>query len=286
MPTKIQFTKENTYFYSGCSSDKPPTEAEAKGRKTIPACCRTTADYLNRALAIGLTDKQKAIFEKVFVQHTYTDFNNYEEKPRGKVELPRMIEDIFQAAHELKDSNLQECFLDCVHEDIQDRNSNTHWNEPRAEFNELFAVRRERGICNTEGLKTDLEALCPGCPFRKNIPKWIEQQITPQIRENKELMPESDFRAWVSGEIKEATERMQEMRINAPQQPKRLLPKITETYLWNKERAKALKSFLEPKPSDSEIGLSPAERLQQAMAGLKPPDFFIKNPAEFDRLLA
>lgn len=303
MNTKIEFTIENTYYYSTYQSGLPMREEkierkerqikkEAAGRLAIGACCPVAAGYLNGALEIGIDAEQKAIFERFFDHNK--DLTNIWSFRRGKgnkeeFAIKEMLENIFEAVTKIGyPHQLQNYFLDCILTDVKEKNRQPRVRESLHEFLRLFEQRLEKGFCNTTEFKTDLSQLCERCPLKKKIPEAIQIQIIAQAKENKEIMPQKGFTDWIEAEVKSATGNMQKMRINAMGQGQRFLPAITETYIWNKERAKALKTFFKPsKPELTFDELTPV--IIEALSTLEllnDEDNFIGKPGHIKTLFA
>jgi hypothetical protein len=79
------------------------------------------------------------------------------------------------------------------------------------------------------------------------IPEGIQFQIVAEAEDNRELMPPNQFRQWIEGQISAATAVMQQMRIDAMHPAKHYPNVLTEHFIWNKERAKALRRFVDRK---------------------------------------
>jgi DNA-binding PadR family transcriptional regulator len=107
--------------------------------------------------------------------------------------------------------------------------------------------------CRCLEFYTDLTQLCEGCPLKKLIPEGIQTQIVAEAEDNRELMPPNQFRQWIEGQISAATAVMQQMRIDAMHPAEHYPNVLTEHFIWNKERAKALRRFIgEPEPMKAE----------------------------------
>ena len=101
--------------------------------------------------------------------------------------------------------------------------------------------------CRCLEFYTDLTQLCEGCPLKTLIPEGIQFQIVAEAEDNRELMPPNQFRQWIEGQISAATAVMQQMRIDAMHPAKHYPNVLTEHFIWNKERAKALRRFVDRK---------------------------------------
>lgn len=110
--------------------------------------------------------------------------------------------------------------------------------------------------CTCLEFHTDLNQLCDTCPLKKIIPKGIQTQIVTIAEDNRELMPPEQFEEWVKKELESAAKVRGEMRRNAMDAEEYLLkgrtryyPNVlTELFIWNKERAKALRAVLDKAP--------------------------------------
>ena len=98
--------------------------------------------------------------------------------------------------------------------------------------------------CTTEKFKTDISQLCENCPLAIKIPKGIEEQIIFQAKEFYSTDPDS-ITEYIQSEIKKAQNSMTEMFYESKKAgvPRDAIPKISEAYIWNKERIKALNQF-------------------------------------------
>ena len=95
--------------------------------------------------------------------------------------------------------------------------------------------------CTTKEFKTDISQLCDKCPLLVIIPKKIEEQIIFQAKERYETNPDSIFQ-YIQSEIENAERKMTKMFFDSKKKGM-YLDKISEIYIWNKERIKALLKF-------------------------------------------
>lgn len=98
--------------------------------------------------------------------------------------------------------------------------------------------------CRCLEFYTDLTQLCDTCPLKTLIPEGIQFQIVAEAEDNRELMPPNQFKQWIEGQISAATAVMQQMRIDAMHPAEHYPNVLTEHFIWNKERAKALRRFM------------------------------------------
>lgn len=286
-----EFTSKNTFYYEPVLIDPNNTfaiksreaeiEQKAKGRKAILMC---RAEFLNGALEIGMNAEQKAIFEKWFGHNAeLTKINTYQVK-KGKrrvYDIKQMIDAIFDAVYKLKyPHELQYYFLKGIEEDVKSENG-FGFEEPKHEFLQMLHQRLKKPICNATEFKTDLSELCGRCPLRQTIPEGIQTQIVAQAEDSRELMPPEQYVKWIEGEINAAAKEMQQMRIDAMNPEQHYLNVLTEHFIWNKERAKALRAILNRKPQDAEPQAEPLPTFKELffneanadkVRGLMPPN--------------
>lgn len=95
--------------------------------------------------------------------------------------------------------------------------------------------------CTTKEFKTDISQLCENCPLLSEIPKAIEERIIFQAKEYYSIDPEAIL-DYIQSEITKAHSSMNQMQIESKKEGA-YLNKISEIYIWNKERIKALNEF-------------------------------------------
>ena len=107
-----------------------------------------------------------------------------------------------------------------------------------------------KSVCTSREFKMDISELCEKCPLAPLIVNGIENQIIKQANVKKELLSKDQFQRYVDSEIENATSTMQRMFLieqqnkgykNDPHRANRI-----KTYIWNKERIKALNQILNP----------------------------------------
>ena len=103
--------------------------------------------------------------------------------------------------------------------------------------------------CTSEDFKTDLEHLCTRCPLKSEIEKEIENQIIFQANERKSILSKELFIQYLLDEIKSASDAMERQYLLEQQQRGNYRESRIKTYIWNKERIKALNQFLAPSSS-------------------------------------
>lgn len=94
--------------------------------------------------------------------------------------------------------------------------------------------------CTATELK---EELCEKCPLTERIKRGIQEQILPQIRNQKSLLTEEQFIVWVNKEIESASKSMQEARlasIKYKDQAEEFASNWNELYHWNIARIQVL----------------------------------------------
>ena len=87
------------------------------------------------------------------------------------------------------------------------------------------------------------EELCENCPLTERIKRGIQEQILPQIRNQKSLLTEEQFIVWVNKEIESASKSMQEARlasIKYKEQAEEFASNWNELYHWNIARIQVL----------------------------------------------
>ena len=97
--------------------------------------------------------------------------------------------------------------------------------------------------CRTEELKKSFEDLCATCPLREKLPLAIEEHIKAQAKHQIECFPRSVYMAWFDQEMKNASKVLDEMLIQGFNEFSHK-GSVTEIYIWNKMRAKALQDVL------------------------------------------
>jgi len=95
--------------------------------------------------------------------------------------------------------------------------------------------------CTTKEFKTDISQLCENCPLLSEIPKAIEERIIFQAKEYYSIDPETIL-DYIQSEISKAHTSMNQMQIESKKEGV-YFNKISEIYIWNKERIKALIRF-------------------------------------------
>lgn len=102
--------------------------------------------------------------------------------------------------------------------------------------------------CSSTTFKYDITELCENCPIPLNLNKDIQNQIISKAKERRDILDATAFRKYLNDEIESAVKAMEKAEgvellnktiINDPNRHNRI-----EVYIWNKERIKALKSFL------------------------------------------
>ncbi len=110
--------------------------------------------------------------------------------------------------------------------------------------------------CTTTEFKTDISQLCDNCPLKIQIPKAIQEKIVFQAREHYSIDPETIL-DYLQSEIKKAHNSMSQMLIESKNDGA-FLDKVSEIYIWNKERIKALNDFkkeIENKENSSSLNM-------------------------------
>lgn len=102
--------------------------------------------------------------------------------------------------------------------------------------------------CTSIDFKSDLSNLCDNCPIRPAIIEGIENQIIFQAMERKDILSEKDFNLYIENEINNASKAMERVFLHERQastiDPKGIyIENRVRTYIWNKERIKALNHF-------------------------------------------
>lgn len=102
--------------------------------------------------------------------------------------------------------------------------------------------------CTSKEFKNDISNLCDNCPIRPKIIEGIENQIIFQAMERKDILSEKDFNHYIQSEINDASKAMERVFLHERQAPT-IDPKgiyienRSRTYIWNKERIKALRKI-------------------------------------------
>lgn len=105
-------------------------------------------------------------------------------------------------------------------------------------------VVTRKSNCTTEYLRRDLSELCKTCSLRKSIPEGIEAQIVASATTKKELSSPAEFAAYITAEKQNAfeaierTNQYETANLSGLDQYHR--GGLTEIFIWNKERIKAL----------------------------------------------
>lgn len=104
--------------------------------------------------------------------------------------------------------------------------------------------------CTSIEFKTDITQLCNECPLVDKINKGLKEQILFQALEQKDILNNKQFEAYVNNEIEVhqkakqrvfLTEKQNKDYKKDPHRAKRI-----EIYIWNKESIKALNRLLLP----------------------------------------
>ncbi|MFD1144551.1 hypothetical protein ACFQ4C_25715 [Larkinella insperata] len=100
--------------------------------------------------------------------------------------------------------------------------------------------------CTSKTFRADLLELCPKCPHFESIRTKIQDQIVFQARQNKDILTEKQFDEYLDAEIKNAQEAMTKTHLFELQSESKEDPYRSGrilSFIWNKERIKALNSF-------------------------------------------
>ncbi|MCX6232278.1 MAG: hypothetical protein NTZ33_12125 [Bacteroidetes bacterium] len=100
--------------------------------------------------------------------------------------------------------------------------------------------------CTTKEFKDDISKLCENCPLTEEINQGIKKQIIFQAEQNKSILSDLQFKNYINVEIEEAIKIMNEISILS-QNDNEYTPNRIYVYIWNKERIKALNSFITEK---------------------------------------
>lgn len=195
------------------------------------------------------------IFFKSFYYHSLTDFDNFKTNAEQiKTTLNR---------GNLFKKEQREFFFKKILEDVKNKNNRVHYVERLIQFEKEF-IKPPYSTCTTEEFKTDISELCENCPLTDKINNGIENQIIFQANIKKEILPPDNFLEYIYSEINSASEvidrvysielRNKEYNINDQQRANRI-----ELFIWNKERIKALKSFI---PEDTNSPSNKKRNLQ------------------------
>jgi len=104
--------------------------------------------------------------------------------------------------------------------------------------------------CTSQEFITDISKLCDKCPLPLLITNGMKDQIIFQAQERKEILTTEQFNNYLDTEIESATKAMESVFLTESQNkeykkdPHRA--NRIQHYIWNKERIKALNSFIEP----------------------------------------
>lgn len=131
--------------------------------------------------------------------------------------------------------------------------------------------------CTTETFKMDLAELCSNCPLPKMIRDGIESQIIFQAKLKHEILTVEQFGDYINAEVKNAQEVMQRVYLleqqNADYKTDPHRANRSQTYIWNKERIKALNTFL---PIKTELKGN-VQRIIDGLANYKFSEFLEKK---------
>lgn len=97
--------------------------------------------------------------------------------------------------------------------------------------------------CTAQEFKTDISELCEQCPLKDKIEQAIQDQIIFQAKEKKQIYTKSQFDKYIENEISAAEKSMNKVFLIEKQQGSandNYRQNRIETYIWNKERIKAL----------------------------------------------
>lgn len=95
--------------------------------------------------------------------------------------------------------------------------------------------------CNSDQFHTDLSELCETCPIHQKLPLYIDEQILKQALEQKEILSQTSYKAYLSSEIANAQEAMAKInRLQGQDQTVDDIGSRIEVYILNKERIKVL----------------------------------------------
>lgn len=134
--------------------------------------------------------------------------------------------------------------------------------------------------CTSTEFKRDISELCPNCPLTELINEGIKNQILFQALEQKEILTDKQFKKYINAEIKNAKDAMQNAVLNERQfmnvqnDPYRV--NRSRSYIWNKERIKALNNISVIKLNEN---LELQEKSKKVIEGLNKYKFrsFIKQ---------
>ncbi len=121
------------------------TNAKKQGKNMVSACCNFTAEILRGALEIGMSKDEWSVFVHSFNKHLLTDFNNYELKGKGEVNILNMVDKVFESVDLLDNPRLKTYFLDSVFKEVIESrtNGNDYWDMAKVEFKKAFQHRRD-----------------------------------------------------------------------------------------------------------------------------------------------
>jgi|GEM_PF-4432901 len=212
-------------------------------------CCQFITDILQEFKEkFNPNDTIYYAFFKCFYYHSLTDFDNFRDNTSH-------IKVILEKA-KLFEGKQKEFFFEKISADAQQKNQKVKYAERVINF-EKELVRTLYPKCTAKEFKTDLSELCDNCPLPEKLKKYIELQILLPTKQKKEVLPKGKFIEYIEAEIQSASKAMDDIYLlevqNKDNEVDPYRVNRTETYIWNKERIKALKPFLEqPEPVSSD----------------------------------
>ncbi len=155
-----RLTNSNTVVFVAMLFSIPPNERDKKrfaergelmdnirkeGKTMTTVCCDSTAEILRGALEIGMSKDEWSVFVHSFNQHLLTDFNNYELKGKGEVNIIEMVDKVFESVDLLNSPQLSAYFLDSVFRDVMEGGSNGSpcWDIAKMKFKKEFQKRKD-----------------------------------------------------------------------------------------------------------------------------------------------
>ncbi len=212
-------------------------------------CCQFITDILQEFKEkFNPNDTIYYAFFKCFYYHSLTDFDNFRDNNSH-------IKVILEKA-KLFEGKQKEFFLEKISADAQQKNQKIKYAERVINFEkELVRTLSPICICTAKEFKTDLSELCENCPLPEKLKKYIELQVLLPTRQKKEVLLKGKFIEYVEAEIQNASKAMGDIYLleiqNADNENDQYRANRTETYIWNRERIKALNSFLEQSESET-----------------------------------
>lgn len=108
-------------------------------------------------------------------------------------------------------------------------------------------TQKKYSYCTSNKFITDISELCTNCPLPAKIKQGIRDQVIFPAQEQKEILTEEQFKAYLDDAIKESMNGMQTALSVQNQNKNRkrdpYLKNRIEVYIWNKERIKVLNEF-------------------------------------------